>query len=80
MTDAKKRKLQVLLAKGIRQGSLLNWEAQLPADKVNHYSNLVSRKFERCLIIHVVNDKKRKLEEVIVEKQARIQKTGSFIT
>ena len=73
MTEAKRDRLLVLLAKGIRQGHLLNEEAQVLAGKLNHYSNLVHRKFERCLVIPLVEEKKGKMEEVKVGKQARAQ-------
>ena len=37
MTEAKRDRLLVLLAKGIRQGHLLNEEAKVLAGKLNHY-------------------------------------------
>jgi len=73
MPRDKRCRLQVLLGKGIRQGYLENGEAQVLAGKVNHYSNLVSGRFERTLIIHLVNEKKRKDEKVVIGKQARAQ-------
>ena len=75
MTEAKRVRLQMLLAKGIKQGTLLNGEAQVLAGKINHYLNLIRGKFERCLIIHLVQDAKSKKEEVVVGKQARVQMT-----
>ena len=75
MTEAKRVRLQVLVAKGIRQGTLLNEEAKVLAGKINHYSNIINGKFERCLIIHIVDEAKRKDEVVKVGKQARVQLT-----
>ena len=75
MTEAKRVRLQIPLAKGIKQGTLLNGEAQVLAGKINHYSNLIRWKFERCLIIHIVQDAKSKKEEVVLGKQARVQMT-----
>jgi hypothetical protein len=62
MTEAMRVRLQVLLAKGIRQGTLLNGEAQVLAGKINHYSNIINGKFERFLIIRIVNEAKLKEE------------------
>ena len=45
--ETKLTRLQVLLGKGIWQGSLLNSEAQTLAGKLNHYSNVVGGKYER---------------------------------
>ena len=39
----------------------------------SHYINLVGGRFERTLIIHVVDEKKRKDEMVMIGKQARSQ-------
>jgi hypothetical protein len=75
MTEAKRVRLQILLAKGIRHWTLLNGEAQVLAGKINHYSNIIWGKFERCLIIHIVKEAKGKKEEVVVGKQASVQLT-----
>ena len=75
MTEAKRVRLQVLVAKGIRQGTLLNEEAKVLAGKINHYSNIIGGKYERCLIIHIVDEAKKKDEVVVVGKQARVQLT-----
>ena len=53
-------RLLVLLSKGIKQGSLMKGEAETLAGKINHYSNLVSGRYERCLIIHLVRDRDSK--------------------
>ena len=63
----------ILLGKGIRQGSLLNEEAMVLAGKLNHYSSLVEGKFERSLIIHLVEEKEKKDKVVKEGKQARSQ-------
>jgi hypothetical protein len=75
MTESKMIRLQVLIAKGIRQGSLMNGEAQVLAGKINHYSNIVNGKYEICLIIHIVEEAKGKDDVRIVGKQARVQFT-----
>jgi hypothetical protein len=46
MTEVKRARLQVLLAKGIKQGTLLNGEVQVLAGKINYYLNLIRGKFE----------------------------------
>jgi hypothetical protein len=72
MPDDKSDRLLVLLGKGIREGQLMNKEAMCLAGKINHYSNLVAGKFERCLIIHVVEADNRKGKMVEVNRQARV--------
>ena len=66
-------RLLILIAKGIRQGYLLNSEARVLAGKVNHYMDVVGGKFERCLLIHLVKEEKGDMEIVEVGKQARSQ-------
>ena len=58
MNQAKRTRLLILIAKGIRQGYLLNSEARVLAGKVNHYMDVVGGKFERCLLIHLVKEEK----------------------
>ena len=58
--------LLVLLAKGIRQGFLTNGEAMTLTGKLDHYANIVNGRYERCLIMHMVED-----QEVKARKQAR---------
>ena len=43
------------------------------AGKINHYSNLVKGRFERCLIIHLVDEGKAQAEKRVIGKQARTQ-------
>ena len=59
--------------------TLLNEEAQVLAWKINHYSNIFNGKFERCLIIHIVDEAKGKDDVVVVGKQARVQLTWWLI-
>ena len=66
-------RLLVLVGKGIKEGVLLNEEAMTLTGKLNHYSNLVNGKFERCLVIHLVQDKAKKKDKVVINKQARTQ-------
>ena len=73
MSQAKRTRLLILIAKGIRQGYLLNSEARVLAGKVNHYMDVVGGKFERCLLIHLVKEEKGDMEIVEVGKQARSQ-------
>ena len=73
MPEEKSTRLLVLLGKCIREGELRNEEAMILAGKLNHYSNLVEGRFERCLVIHLVKDKAWKEEMVTVGKQARVQ-------
>ena len=60
MPEEKSTRLLVLLAKCIREGELMNVEAMTLVGKLNHYSNLVEGKFERCLIIHLVKEERNR--------------------
>ena len=73
MPSDKSNRLLVLVGKGIRQGKLLKEEAMTLEGKINHYSNLVRGKFKRCLVLHLVRDKDKKKDEVVINKQARTQ-------
>ena len=73
MPVAKSDRLLVLLGKGIKQGTLLNEEAMVLAGKINHYASMVQGKFERSLIIHLVEESEKKEKVVVVGKQARSQ-------
>ena len=63
------KSIRLLLGQGIRDGEMTNREAMVLAGKINHYSNLVGGKYERCLIIHLADDKVKKDEMVKVIKQ-----------
>ena len=73
MTESKKDRFLMLLYKGVMQGHLENRETQVLAGKINHYSALVNGKFERCLIIHQVDEGKKQSDEIVIGKQARVQ-------
>ena len=72
MPEEKSTRLLVLLGKFIREGKLQNGEAMTLAGKLNHYSNLVGGKYERCFVIHLVKDKAWKETMVTVGKEARV--------
>ena len=58
---------------------LLNEEAMTLAGKINNYLNLVNGKFERCLVKHLVQDKAKKKDKVVINKQARTQLVWWFL-
>ena len=51
-------RMLVLLGTGIKQGHLANGEAMTLSGKLNHYGTIVSGKYERCLVTHLVEDGK----------------------
>ena len=68
-----------MIGKGIKQGSLMKEEAETLAGKINNYSNLVSGRYERCLIIHLVKNKDTKKDEVVINKHVRCQLVCSIL-
>jgi hypothetical protein len=53
--EAKGLRILATLGEAIRTGSIRNDTALSVAGKLNHYSGMVSGKFNRCLIIHLGN-------------------------
>ena len=55
-----------MLGTGIKQGYLTNGEAMTLSGKLNHYGTLVSGKYERCMVTHLVEDGKCELNNLIM--------------
>ena len=51
-------RLLVSIGNVLRTGVITNGDAQAMAGRLNHYSNMVNGKFNRCLISHLCDEKK----------------------
>ena len=51
-------RLLVSIGNVLRKGVVTNGDAQALAGRLNHYSNMVNGKFNRCLISHMCDEKK----------------------
>ena len=55
MPNDKGLRLMVQIGEAIRSGYIKNGDAVSLAGKINHYSNMVNGKFNRCLLVHLGN-------------------------
>ena len=61
----------VALGKALRTRKILNIEAKRLSGKLQHYSEMVSGKFNRCLIIHLGKPDGEDEEEIVIKKQTQ---------
>lgn len=62
----------VALGKALRTRRILNIEAKRLSGKLQHYSEMVSGKFNRCLIIHMGNPDGEDEEEIVIGRETLI--------
>ena len=58
----------MVLGKALRTGRILNIETLTLSGKLNHYSEMVSGKFNRCLIIHLGSTDWEDCEELTIKR------------
>ena len=62
----------VALGEALRTKKIINIEAKRLSGKLQHYSEMVSGKFNRCLIIHLGKPDGEDEEEIVIRKQTLI--------
>merc|ERR1711867_83876 len=62
----------VQIGEAIRSGYIKNGDAVSLAGKINHYSNMVNGKFNRCLLVHLGNADERDEKVIKIGNQAML--------
>ena len=72
MPNDKGLRLMVQIGEAIRSGYIKNGDAVSLAGKINHYSNMVNGKFNRCLLVHLGNADERDEKVIKIGNQAML--------
>ena len=72
LPEGKAVRLLTMIGNTLRSGSILNQDARSLAGRINHYANMVGGRTKRCLILHLHDENKAPLAEVVVKSQTRI--------
>ena len=70
--EGKGLRLLTMIGNALRSGLILNQDASSLAGRINHYAIMVGGRTKRCLILHLHDESKAPLTEVIVRSQTKI--------
>ena len=72
MPEDKGCRLLASIGEALRTGHIQNGDALSLAGRINHYSNMVAGKFNRCLIIHLGNSDLESDLDICIKKETKL--------